>query len=127
MATHLRTIQATITKTNDTGFQIAEQPGTWFNISKYASPMPVIPPAGTRVEASIDPRGFVMAIESLPQNGAVVVAAPSSSTRPTTPSDATATRLALLKIAARFLATRPEAKAADVLTVATSWESWVGR
>jgi len=33
----------TITKTNDTGFQAAEEPGTWFNLSKYAKPAPSIP------------------------------------------------------------------------------------
>ena len=42
MATTLRTVRFTITKTNDTGFQTAEEPGTWFNVSKYAKPAPAI-------------------------------------------------------------------------------------
>jgi hypothetical protein len=33
----------------------------------------------------------------------------------------------VLEIAARFLATRPDAKSADVLAVAEKWEAWVGR
>ena len=37
MAANLRTMRATITKVNDTGFQCAEEED-WFNLSKYAKP-----------------------------------------------------------------------------------------
>ncbi len=124
MAATLRTIRATIAKVNDTGFQTAEQPGVWLNLSKYKTPSPVIPPVGTRIEAAVDPRGFVMAIEPVHENGAVVETATAATTS-SPGTDPTALRLAVLEIAARFLATRPDAKAADVITVATSWGGWV--
>jgi hypothetical protein len=39
----------------------------------------------------------------------------------------TITRLAVLKAAAEFAATRPGATSADVLKVAEAWERWVNR
>ncbi len=125
MAATLRTIRVTIAKVNDTGFQTAEQPGVWLNFSKYKTPAPVIPPVGTRIEAAVDPRGFVMAIEPVHENGASVETAAPRTSSPS--SDQAALRLAVLEIAARFLSTRPDAKATDVITVATSWEGWVRR
>jgi len=56
MATTLQTRRFTITRVNDTGFQALEEPGTWFNLSKYAKPPLAIPPVGSRVEAQVDPR-----------------------------------------------------------------------
>ena len=69
------------------------------------------------------PRGFVLAIEPVPENGSIELAPKTTSA----PSSATPTRLAVLEIAARFLATRPDAKSADVLAIAEKWEAWVGR
>ena len=63
-----------------------------------------------------------MAIEPVKENGVVSHEAPTSQPQP---SDATALRLAILEIAARFLATRPDAKSSDVLAVAEKWEAWV--
>jgi hypothetical protein len=122
MATTLQTRRFTITKVNETGFQAAEEPNTWFNVSRYAKPVPAIPPVGSRVEATVDPRGFVLAIEPVTENG--VVHEPAASVIPPA-VDQTVTRLRLLEIAARFLATRPEAKSTDVLAVAEKWEAWV--
>jgi hypothetical protein len=39
----------------------------------------------------------------------------------------TITRLAVLKAAAEFAATRPGATSADVLKIAEAWERWVNR
>ena len=49
--------------------------------------------------------------------------------RPSTSSDRdqTITRLAVLKAAAEYAASRPESKSADVLKIAASWERWVNR
>jgi hypothetical protein len=41
--------------------------------------------------------------------------------------DRTITRLAVLKAAAEFGASRPELKSGDVLRIAESWERWVNR
>ena len=41
--------------------------------------------------------------------------------------DRTITRLAVLKAAAQFGASRPDLKSADVLRIAASWEAWVNR
>ena len=54
MAANLRTMRATITKVKEPGFQCAEEPG-WFNVSRYASLKPPIPPVGSRAEASTRP------------------------------------------------------------------------
>ncbi len=47
--------------------------------------------------------------------------------RPTAGRETTITRLAVLKAAAAFLASRPGTKSADVLKVAERWEAWVTR
>ncbi len=41
--------------------------------------------------------------------------------------DRTITRLACLKAAAEFGASRPDAKSTDVLKIAEKWEAWVNR
>jgi hypothetical protein len=41
--------------------------------------------------------------------------------------ETTITRLACLKAAAEFGASRPDAKSADVLKIAETWEAWVSR
>lgn len=41
--------------------------------------------------------------------------------------DRTITRLAVLKAAAEFAASRPELKSGDVLKIAASWEAWANR
>ena len=130
MATTLQARRFTITKTNDTGFQPLEEPGVWFNVSKYAKPTPAIPPVGSRVEATVDPRGFVMAIELVKENGVLheqSVAIPPVAVSPA-PPDQTETGLRILEIAARFLATRPDAIVPILLTprrpITRRWPSY---
>ena len=41
--------------------------------------------------------------------------------------DTTITRLAVLKAAAEFAASRPQLKSGEVLKIAASWERWVNR
>jgi hypothetical protein len=127
------TFTATISRINDHGFQTSEDPGRWYNISKYAKPEPAIPPKGTAVRLTIDGAGFIRAIEPLavepaardgaePRQDAPAPVHPGPASRETV-----ITRLACLKAAGGFLATRPDAKSADVLAVAASWADWVTR
>src|SRR5438045_1059594 len=46
---------------------------------------------------------------------------------PTGRRDATITRLAVLRAAAEFVASRPQLKSGEVLKIAGSWERWVTR
>src|SRR5438105_3196685 len=62
-ATDTRTITATIARVNGSGFTTQEQPQTWLNLSKYATPAPTIPPAGAQVRLVLDGSGFVRAIK----------------------------------------------------------------
>lgn len=126
MAAPTTTITATIARTNERGVQIQERPGEWLNISKYAEPMPVMPMAGTVCRLTIDGAGFVRRIDALD--------APPSAPEPrqngqSAPPDRERliVRQTCLKAAAEFLAGRPDAKSADVLTVAASWEAWATR
>jgi hypothetical protein len=126
MARTLTTITATVARVNGQGFQIQEQPGKWLNVSRYADPVPRIPPAGSEVELALDGSGFVREIR--------LAAQPADTPHPSQrdakancPPDNITTRLAALKAAAIFLATRPDAKAVDVLKVAEAFESWAAR
>jgi hypothetical protein len=118
MAVQLSTLTVTIAKTNGTGFQTREEGDKWFTISRYVTPAPAIPATGTRAVVSIDPRGFVHGIE--PADRSPAPAAPTS-------RETTIIRLACLKAASTFLATRPDAKSPDILKVAESLEGWVTR
>lgn len=126
----LEQIIGTVTKFNDRGFQISEHPGTWYNISKFAEPTPEFPLAGQRVQIGLDVKGFVREItvvdEATPANSAPSSSAAASS-RGAAPRDVVSTRLECLRAAAEFLASRPDAKSPDVLTVAAAWEAWALR
>ena len=92
----------------------------WLNFSKFATDL--VPPArGQTVTLTLDRQGFVRAVEALagpkePSHG-------RSAT--TSQRDATITRLAVLKAAAAFGASRPDLKSGDVLRIADSWLTWV--
>ncbi len=90
MAAVLKTINGTISRTNDRGLQIQEQPGLWLNLSKFASPPPTIPPTGSEVELSIDAAGFVREIRLLdaPGNSATVAELPHVVNAPPQPPTA---------------------------------------
>ena len=60
-------------------------------------------------------------------NGTAGARRPAWGNRANANRDKTITRLACLKAAAEFAATRPGATSADVLKVAESWERWVNR
>ena len=98
---------------------------SWFNISKWAKDV-VLPERGQTATCTVDASGFLRACTiatapgtTMSQNG--VESATSGH------KDRTITRLAVLKAAAEFGASRPELKSGDVLKIAASWERWVLR
>jgi hypothetical protein len=130
----MATMHATISRVSPHGFQVQEEPGRWFNVSKYANPMPAIPPAGTEIDMNLDNSGFVRAITPLGMAADFDGVTPSASApapmaprRYLPPRQIVITRLAALKAAAEFLASRPDAKSTDVLRVAEQWEAWANR
>jgi len=127
MAQPLTTIAATIDRVNGQGFQIREEPGKWLNVSKFTSPIPTIPPAGTPVAITLDGKGFVRTIEPAERQNETQHMKGSGTPAKRSDRDTTITRLAVLKAAAEFLAARSEAKSTDVVRVAEMWEGWVTR
>lgn len=104
----------------------------WYNVSKFATDV-ILPERGETVTVVVDGKGFLRAVQ--PYHGAVP--APSAATAtlaPCAPSgwaatskDRTITRLACLKAAAEFSASKQASSSADVLLVAAAWERWVLR
>jgi hypothetical protein len=130
MAAPTTQVTATISRVNDHGFTTQEEPARWFNLSKWADPVPVIPAKGTEVKLTLDSSGYVRSIEPLdaPSNGHHPRQdAPTSAPTGALTRDQVITRLACLKAAAGFLSTREASKSTDVLAVAESFERWVTR
>ena len=121
MAAEPRTIPATIARVNGQGFQTREDPGKWFNLSKYATPPPTIPPAGTEVRIALDGSGYVRAIETV---GTPPATAPADRHGAPT-KDAAIIRMNALKCAAQLLG--PEAETDRVLALAAKLEAWITR
>lgn len=92
--------------------------GEWRNVSKFH---PVtLPPRGAVVRLETDNFGYIRSIEVLE---------PPPATNGTTgmsrkPTDRTISRLAVLKAAASFAATRQDIKSSDVLRIAQAWLAW---
>ena len=104
-----------VTSVNERGLRLEGRDG-WLNVSKWAKDVH-LPERGARVVVKLDGAGFVRAIA--PADGAAV------STH--VDKDQTITRLAVLKAAAEFAASRPDLKSGDVLAIAERWERWVLR
>lgn len=98
----------------------------WFNVSRFA-PGVVLPERGQTVTVAVDSKGFLRSCELV--GAPARIAGGSSEPTSSAPStkDRTITRLAVLKAAAEFGASRPELKSGDVLRIAESWERWVNR
>lgn len=104
---------------------------SWFNVSKFSTDV-VLPERGETVTAVVDGKGFLRSVAlvdgATPVNGSHATPTPTSAHRATSGDrERTITRLAVLKAAAEFAASRPAASSADVLTVAAAWERWVNR
>jgi hypothetical protein len=99
---------------NERGVKVG---GAWYNVSRYHAV--ALPLRGQAVALTV--RGSW--IEAL-----TVQDAPSATENPAQRGNArerTITRLAVLKAAAAFAASRPDAKSTDVPRVAEAWLRWV--
>ena len=105
-------LEGRVEASNETGIKLN---GGWVNRSRFR---PVaLPDAGATVRVDVDDKGYIKALEVLDQS-----AQPAAGAR-----EQTITRLAVLKAAATFAASREEAKSSDVLAIAQRWLEWVER
>jgi hypothetical protein len=115
-----KTFTATLARVNDNGLQIAERPGVWLNFSKFGD-RPTIPPIGTMVRITLDARGFIRQLTPTDDEQPALPFAPERPARALTDI----TRLAIVKAAARFQASKPDATVDDLLITATALLAWV--
>jgi hypothetical protein len=118
------TMIATIARVNGRGFQTREDPGKWFNLSRYQAPAPAIPPVGTEVRITLDGAGYVRAIETADDgeenNGSV-----GNGSVPPSSEKVTSIRIEALKCACRLLG--PETETARIVAFAAKLEDWITR
>jgi hypothetical protein len=122
------TITGTIRSVNERGLKL-EGAAEWCNVSKFAVGV-VLPERGAEVTCTLDKAGFLRAISLADGTLPAVVGGSDSPLVPRTSQldrDRTITRLAVLKAAAEFAATREGLKSGHVLSIAASWEKWVMR
>lgn len=127
---------------NPKGIRLEDQED-WLNYSKFATDI-VPAERGQTVTVTVDSKGFIRTLQPLGDgdamngHGAHSVAGTSSASQTTSPRpapersgpsvrDTTITRLAVLKAAAEYAASKPESKSTDVLMIAAAWERWVTR
>lgn len=126
------TYTGVVTAVNDKGLRLVGHTD-WFNVSKFA-PDIVLPERGATVTVAVDAKGFLRSCEPADPSASSGQASAPVATRIAGASDAaptakdrTITRLAVLKAAAEYAASKPESKSTDVLAIAASWERWVLR
>ena len=112
--TQQQTVSGTVESVNPKGIKLN---GEWHNISKFAQDV-TIPSRGEFATLTLDKSGFVRSVETSGGGGG------SAPTSQPSQKDRTITRLAVLKAAAEFAASRPEAKSSDVLKIADLWYAW---
>lgn len=106
----LELVEGTVEATNEKGVRVN---GTWLNRSQFT---PVeLPGVGARVCLKVDAKRFIQQVEVLEHT-----AVTASLSR-----NETITRLAVLKAAAQFGASRSDLKSSDVLRIADAWIAWV--
>ena len=115
------TVNGTVSAVNPKGIKLAPQ-DEWFNLSKWAEEV-TMPERGQEVTLTLDKSGFVRGVASTSRAPQPIAGGSAERSE----KDRTITRLAVLKAAAEFGASRPELKSGDVLLVAASWERWVLR
>jgi hypothetical protein len=98
--------------TNATGLKLG---GAWLNVSRF-HPLE-LPVQGAHIRAQIDSRGYLQSVE--------VLDAARAQTGVRDARERRIARLAVLKAAAAFGASRPDLKSSDVLRIADSWLAWV--
>ena len=104
-------VEGVVEGVNATGLKIG---GAWVNVSKFH---PVeLPDVGAHVRVKVDSKGFIVHLENL---------SPRESPAVLSDKDERITRLAVLKAAAEFGASRPDLKSSEVLMIADKWMAWV--
>lgn len=107
-------VEGVVEATNATGLKIG---GAWINLSRFH---PVeLPEQGAHVRVEVDSKGFIKDLEVLKTAGADHTPVTASLSR-----NETITRLAVLKAAAMFGASR-DIRSSDVLKIADLWLAWV--
>lgn len=110
------TVEGVVEAVNERGIRIH---GDWFNVSQFR---PIkLPEQGSMVRLEVQPKGFIKTLEIIkatPENGTPALLSNK---------DERIARLAVLKAAAGFGASRPDCKSADVLRIADAWLEWVER
>jgi hypothetical protein len=102
-------VEGLVESVNTTGLKVG---GAWLNVSRFH---PVeLPDAGAHVRLKIDSKGYIVDLEHLSPVGQNL-----------TNKDERITRLAVLKAAAEFGASRPDCKSSDVLKIAEVWWRWI--
>jgi hypothetical protein len=111
-------VEGVVEAANPKGIRIN---GDWFNVSQFR---PVaLPEVGVVVRLEVQPKGFIKSLEVVQP-----MPAPSDGSKlAVTGRDERIARLAVLKAAAAFGASRPDLKSADVLRIADAWLEWVER
>jgi len=117
------TVVGRVVSVNDRGLKLDGE-SDWRNFSKFAIGLEA-PERGATVALTLDKAGFIRSCG--PADGSAPLPAAARPLSTTTDKDRTITRLAVLKAAAEFAASKPDATAAAVLRVAESWERWVLR
>jgi hypothetical protein len=112
-------IMGTVSRANDTGFQLAARDG-WLNISKYGDGVEV-PPVGALVAVELDKSGFVRRVD--------VETAPAVETPALADRETRINRLAVLNTATAILGADPSypVDAAEVAKLAARLEAWAIR
>jgi hypothetical protein len=111
-------IEGLVEAVNGKGIRVK---GSWLNVSQF-KPVP-LPEVGEYVRLKVDAKSFISSIE-------VVKPAHDDGAAAQTPAvlsdrDERIARLAVLKAAAEFGASRPDLKSADVLKIADAWLAWI--
>jgi hypothetical protein len=110
-------IEGLVEAVNGKGIRVK---GSWLNVSQF-KPVP-LPEVGEYVRLKVDAKSFISSIEVVKpaHNDGVAAQSPAVLSRETRIA-----RLAVLKAAASFGASRPDLKSSDVLTIADRWLAWV--
>jgi hypothetical protein len=108
------TVEGLVEAVNERGIRVH---GEWLNVSQFR-PVP-LPEQGTLVRVEVRSNGFIKSLE------VIKTVAESPTPAVLSDKDERITRLAVLKAAAGFGASRPDLKSADVLAIADKWLAWV--
>jgi hypothetical protein len=108
-------VEGVVEAVNATGLKIG---GAWVNVSQFH---PVsLPDVGAHVRLKVDSKGYIRDITHVSATSGLEHEWPTA-------KDARITRLAVLKAAAEFAASRPDLKSSEVLMIADKWLAWVNQ